>query len=140
MTRKQVAFIEEYCVDRNATQAAIRAGYSKKTAGQVGFENLKKPDIAEAIRQRLGEHAENCGVTKDSITRELDMAYAVAMKHGQASAMVAATTHKAKLHGLSFDGQEAPNENKVPLAERLKAYEREDAIDQSDNVKRLSRA
>ena len=52
LTDRQQRFIEEYCVDYNATQAAIRAGYSKKTARQIGFENLTKPDIRDAVRAR----------------------------------------------------------------------------------------
>ena len=45
MTKKQKKFIEEYLIDLNATQAAIRAGYSPDTAGSIGSENLKKPEI-----------------------------------------------------------------------------------------------
>ncbi|HEX7048642.1 MAG TPA: terminase small subunit [Longimicrobiales bacterium] len=55
LTAKQRRFIEEYCVDFNATQAAIRAGYSKRTAYAIGAENLRKPQIREAIEQRLKE-------------------------------------------------------------------------------------
>ncbi|WP_437918575.1 terminase small subunit [Sphingobacterium sp. LRF_L2] len=50
---KQRRFVEEYCVDFNATQAAIRAGYSEKTAKSIGCENLTKPDIVAAIDERL---------------------------------------------------------------------------------------
>lgn len=57
LTPKQRRFVEEYCVDFNATQAAIRAGYSQKTSYSIGQENLKKPDIAEAIKKRLDELA-----------------------------------------------------------------------------------
>lgn len=53
LTTKQQRFIEEYTVDWNATQAAIRAGYSKKTASETGYENLRKPQIAEAIAERV---------------------------------------------------------------------------------------
>lgn len=53
MTTKQRRFIEEYLKDFNATQAAIRAGYSEKTAGQIGYENLKKPEISDAIQERI---------------------------------------------------------------------------------------
>ncbi|GGH24718.1 terminase small subunit [Sphingobacterium alkalisoli] len=53
LTAKQRRFVEEYCIDFNATQAAIRAGYSEKTARSIGCENLTKPDIIEAINQRL---------------------------------------------------------------------------------------
>ena len=45
MTKKQKRFVEEYLIDLNATQAAIRAGYSPDTAGSIGAENLKKPEI-----------------------------------------------------------------------------------------------
>jgi phage terminase small subunit len=49
LSSKQKAFCEEYLIDLNAVQAAIRAGYSKKTARQIGSENLSKPDIAKYI-------------------------------------------------------------------------------------------
>ncbi len=45
LTPKQQLFVAEYLVDLNATQAAVRAGYSKKTAYSVGHENLKKPEV-----------------------------------------------------------------------------------------------
>ena len=53
LTVKQKRFCDEYLIDCNATQAAIRAGYSKKTAGAVGYENLKKPQIKEYIDKQL---------------------------------------------------------------------------------------
>ena len=49
MTPKQQRFVEEYLVDLNATQAAMRAGYSAKTARQMASENLSKPDIQDAV-------------------------------------------------------------------------------------------
>lgn len=55
LTAKQRLFITEYCVDKNATQAAIRAGYSRETAGSIGGENLQKPEIADAIAQELAQ-------------------------------------------------------------------------------------
>jgi phage terminase small subunit len=45
LTAKQLAFCQEYVVDKNATQAAIRAGYSENTAHDIGCENLKKPNL-----------------------------------------------------------------------------------------------
>lgn len=57
LTPKQEAFINEYFKCWNATQAAIRAGYSEKTAYSIGSENLKKPEIAEVIRTRMTESA-----------------------------------------------------------------------------------
>lgn len=55
MTKKQKRFCEEYLIDCNATQAAIRAGYSKKTAKSIGQENLTKPDIKAYIDEKLKE-------------------------------------------------------------------------------------
>ena len=53
LTEKQKRFCDEYLIDLNATQAAIRAGYSKKTAFTIGNENLKKPYIKDYIDERL---------------------------------------------------------------------------------------
>jgi phage terminase small subunit len=61
MTPKQERFVAEYLIDLNATQAAIRAGYSRHTARQAGAENLSKPVIARAIaagKKRVTERAE----------------------------------------------------------------------------------
>jgi phage terminase small subunit len=54
-TAKQKLFIHEYAVDFNATQAALRAGYSPRTAYSIGNENLKKPEIKEEIRKIVKE-------------------------------------------------------------------------------------
>lgn len=56
LTNKQLAFIEHYLTHWNATQAALAAGYSAKTARSIGAENLTKPDIQAAIQARLAEH------------------------------------------------------------------------------------
>ena len=58
LTPKQVRFVQEYLIDPNAAQAAIRAGYSAKTARVIGHENLTKPDIAAAIEKAMAERAE----------------------------------------------------------------------------------
>ena len=58
LTAKQSLFVKEYLVDLNATQAAIRAGYSEKTAAQMGAENLTKPVITEAIMQAMNKRSE----------------------------------------------------------------------------------
>lgn len=67
LTAKQAAFCREYMIDRNATQAAIRAGYSAKTAGAIGDENLKKPEISEEITKLEKQHAEAVGVTVQDV-------------------------------------------------------------------------
>ena len=67
---KQQQFVAEYLVDLNATQAAIRAGYSPKTAGVQGFDLLKKPEIAAAIESLRNEHAKNTGLTVERVLTE----------------------------------------------------------------------
>ena len=55
MTARQKRFCDEYLTDLNATQAAVRAGYSKKTAKQIGQQNLTKLDLKKYIEKRMGE-------------------------------------------------------------------------------------
>jgi len=71
MTNKQKRFCEEYLIDLNATQAAVRAGYSTSTAGAIGAENLKKPQIRACIDKALAEQSKRTGVTADRVVREL---------------------------------------------------------------------
>jgi phage terminase small subunit len=58
LTMKQRLFVAEYLRDLNATAAAVRAGYSRRTARQMGAENLTKPDIAQAIAEAMERRAE----------------------------------------------------------------------------------
>ena len=67
LTPKQVRFVAEYLIDLNATQAAIRAGYSEKTAYSIGQENLKKPEVAEAVIAAQAERSERTEVTQDYV-------------------------------------------------------------------------
>lgn len=71
LTPKQVRFIDEYLVDLNARQAAIRAGYSKKTAAEAGYENLNKPHIALAVEAKRKEVAAGVGITRERVLREM---------------------------------------------------------------------
>lgn len=67
LTPKQQRFVEEYLIDLNATQAAIRAGYSEKTAYAVGHENLKKHEIAKALSAARGERSQRTEITADYV-------------------------------------------------------------------------
>ena len=71
LTAKQGRFVEEYLVDLNATQAAIRAGYSERTARAMGAENLTKPDIQSAIQEAMGDRADRTEITADRVLTEL---------------------------------------------------------------------
>jgi phage terminase small subunit len=67
LTPKQDMFVREYLIDLNATQAAIRAGYSAKTARQIAEENLSKPDIAKAIQAGMDKRAEKVTITAEEV-------------------------------------------------------------------------
>ncbi len=71
LTPKQQRFVDEYIVDWNGTQAAIRAGYSKKTARSIAAENLTKPDVARAIQEALDQKTAECDVTVEYILEGL---------------------------------------------------------------------
>jgi phage terminase small subunit len=71
LSPKQARFIDEYLVDLNATQAAIRAGYSARTARSIGQENLTKPDIAAAIEAAQRSQSARTGITADMVIAEL---------------------------------------------------------------------
>lgn len=70
LTAKQQRFVNEYQVDLNATQAAIRAGYSADTAGAIGHENLKKPEIQLALLNARKAQQERTNITADGVLRE----------------------------------------------------------------------
>lgn len=71
LTPKQQLFVQEYLVDLNATQAAIRAGYSVRTARAVGSENLTKPDIAAAIAEAQTKRAQRTQIDADWLLTRL---------------------------------------------------------------------
>lgn len=60
-------FVKEYLIDLNARQAAIRAGYSEKTATEMGYENLSKPHIAKAIQEAMDDRSDRTELTADYI-------------------------------------------------------------------------
>lgn len=129
MTKKQKRFVEEYLIDLNATQAAIRAGYSPLTARDIGCENLTKPNIQEAIDKAIAERSRRTGVNADRVVRELakiafvnagevvDFDTAILMDKISEDDMAAIQSVKVKTFGE--DGVE----REVKLADKLKALE-----------------
>jgi phage terminase small subunit len=71
LTPKQERFIQEYLIDCNATGAARRAGYSEKAAEQVGFDNLRKPWIAEEIQKAQAKLAKKAEITQEWVVGKL---------------------------------------------------------------------
>lgn len=71
LTPKQQRFVEEYLIDLNATQAAIRAGYSAKTAKQQGQRLLTNVDVSQAVAEAQAKLSERTEITQDMVLREL---------------------------------------------------------------------
>jgi phage terminase small subunit len=71
LTPKQRRFVEEYLIDLNGRQAAIRAGYSPDSATEIAYENLSKPHIAEAIAAGRAALTERAELTQDMVVDEL---------------------------------------------------------------------
>ena len=128
MSPKQQRFAEEYLVDHNATQAAIRAGYSEKTAYSIGHENLKKPEIAAAIAAGEARLRRKTEVSIGSMTEEMRENRDLAVANGQAAAAQQASMGIAKLHGLLIDRAEVKTTGDMTLEEvraRIKEIEAE---------------
>ncbi len=71
LTDKQEMFCREYLIDLNATQAAIRAGYSEKTANRTASENLSKPDIQIRISELMKERSDRLQIDADYVLNRL---------------------------------------------------------------------
>ena len=109
LTAKQQRFCDEYLIDLNATQAAIRAGYSKKTAYAIGVENLKKPIIQSHIEKRMAEKESKLIADQNEVLK-----YLTSVLRGESQASVLAR------NGIGADEViEKPPDEK----ERLKAAE-----------------
>jgi len=70
LTANQQAFVQEYLIDLNATQAAIRAGYSEATAYSIGNELLKKPEIQETLQKAMKDREQRVEITQDRVLKE----------------------------------------------------------------------
>jgi phage terminase small subunit len=68
--RKQALFVDEYLIDLNATQAAIRAGYSQRSAPEQGYDNLRKPHIAAAIQAAMDRRSAKLEITAEAVLQE----------------------------------------------------------------------
>lgn len=73
LSDKQRRFVEEYAKDFNGTQAAVRAGYSKRTAGKIASENLKKPEIRTELGKLLGELTDDSRLTAARVLEEISL-------------------------------------------------------------------
>lgn len=113
LTLKQKRFADEYIISGNATQSAIKAGYSKKTAGVIAVENLEKPNIKAYIDERLKELDDKAIAKQEEVLQ-----YLTAVMRGQSKSAVVV------IEGLGEGLSEARLINKTPdEKDRIKAAE-----------------
>lgn len=71
LPKKQERFVDEYLIDLNQTQAAIRAGYSAKSASEIGYQLLQKTSVSEEIAKRMAARSVRTGINQDRVVLEL---------------------------------------------------------------------
>ena len=113
MTRKQQRFCDEYLISLNATQAAIKAGYSKKNANNIASENLAKPNIKAYIEQRMAEKEKELIADQDEVLK-----YLTSVIRGQSRSSVVVVENIGDFMSEAREIKKAPDEK-----ERLKAAE-----------------
>ncbi len=113
MTEKQKRFVDEFLIDLNATQAAVRAGYSAETAYSIGAENLKKPEIKRAIEEQLQQiHNARTADAQEIIE------YLTSVMRGESTAQVVVVEGEGEGCSAARTMEKAPDEK-----ERLRAAE-----------------
>lgn len=108
LTTKQQRFCDEYLVDLNATQAAIRAGYSKKTAKQIAQQNLTKLDIQEYIKKRMAEKEDALIAKQDEVLQTLTRV----LRRQEMDTVV--VTCKERSSGYDENGKKVIVEKEIP--------------------------
>ncbi|MCK6157372.1 terminase small subunit [Moraxella osloensis] len=117
LTPKQQRFVDEYLIDLNATQAAIRSGYSEKTAQEQGYQLLQKTSVLNAIELAKTERQKRTMVTQDDVIRGLLTEAEWQGEGSSHSARVSAWAHLGKhlnmftdkIDHTSSDGSMSPN-------------------------------
>ena len=115
MTPKQEMFVKEYMVDLNATQAAIRAGYSSHTANRIATENLSKPVINAAIAEYKQKRAAKLEITAEKVIRDIEEIKALAIENKDYSVALRASELQGKHIGTFTDKQEISGPGGKPI-------------------------
>ncbi len=131
LTEKQQRFVDEYLIDLNATQAAIRAGYSAKTAQEQGSQNLSKLMVQQAIAEQMADRSRRTGVNQDRIVLELArIAFAKITDIVDSEGKIKSTATDddlACIESVKYKGSESETsssvEREVKLSSKLKALE-----------------
>jgi phage terminase small subunit len=119
MNPKQKRFVENYLIDLNATKAAKRAGYSAKTAGQIGDNLLKRPEIAQAVAEAMEAQSKRTLISADQVLLDIQAIGDDAWLAEEYANALKSRELLGKRYKLFTDLVEV--QNTVPRAERLQA-------------------
>ena len=123
LTPKQARFVEEYLLDLNATQAAIRAGYSKKTANEQGAQLLAKLSIRQAVAEAQAIRSKRTEITQDEVIQGLKKEATLEGEGSSHSARVSAWAHLGKHLGMFTDNLNLGGEVTVTHEQALEQLE-----------------
>ena len=118
MTPRQKRFIEEYLIDQNGTQAAIRAGYAPKNARTTGAKLLAHSNIAKSLAEKQREASEKASVTLQDVINGLRKEAMFTGKGSAHSARVSAWSHLAKVLGYVIERHEHTGKDGKPIETR----------------------
>jgi phage terminase small subunit len=119
ITPKQRRFVDEYLVDLNATQAAVRAGYRPHHARQMGSENLSKPVIADAIAVAQQARRERLQITQDGVLRGLHREATLTSDGASHAARVSAWTQLGKHLGMFVERRQQIGADGQPVSPQV---------------------
>lgn len=119
LTAKQARFVEEYLIDLNATQAAIRAGYSEKTAEQLGYQLLQKTSVLEAVEEAKNQVSKRTELTVDMVVQGLLKEAQDYAEGTTQSARVSAWAHLGKHLGMFKEKIEHSGDPNNPINHNL---------------------
>ena len=114
LTDKQKMFCKEYMIDLNATQACIRAGYSKKTAKVIGSQNLSKLNIQEEITKLMKKREDKVELTAEKVLKDIERVREKAEDSDQYNVSLKASELQGKHLAMFTEKQKIEGELRVP--------------------------
>ena len=130
LTPKQAKFVKEYKANGgNGTQAAIKAGYSKKTAYSIGEENLRKPEIKAALGIEEEKMQKKYDYTIDKLVDDIEVGLKMAKEQNNTSAYFKGVELMGKAFGLFVDKVK----NEISLTQALVVFDKAEAEDETGN-------
>ena len=140
LTDRQERFCHEYIIDYNATQAAVRSGYSERSAAATASENLRKPNILARVRELQAQQRERLCITADWVIMSLVDVYEKCMQLVPVMVWDSQQHKKVESGQFTFDSKGALNALEM-IGRHLAVFDGKSATDdKKDSVSRLLEA